>query len=161
MRFQPETSRILAAAILAGAAVLCPPRAAAEIDFGLRAGYYTDVEEFFLGAEILTPIGDSRRWFFNPNVEFVFVDPGDLATVNLDVHYDFQTDDDDVYLWAGGGPAVVFRDRGGRRDDDETDPALNLLAGIGWQLEAIVPYVQGKIVLSDDSEAVLAVGVRF
>jgi hypothetical protein len=160
MRFQLQKSHILAAAILTGAAVLCPVPASAEIDFGLRGGYYTDAEELFLGAEILTRIADSR-WFFNPNIEFVFVDPGDLTTLNLDVHYDFETRDDDVFVWAGGGPAVVFRDRGGRHDDDETDPGLNFLAGIGWQLEAIVPYVQGKILLSDDSEAVLAVGVRF
>jgi hypothetical protein len=160
MRLERGKSRVLVLAVLAGAAALSPNPAAAEIDFGLRGGYYTDAEEFFLGAELITQISDTR-WFFNPNVEFVFVDPGDLATLNLDVHYDFRTNDDDVYVWAGGGPAIIFRDDGRRRDDDETDAGLNLLAGVGWQLESIIPYLQGKILLADDSEAVVAVGVRF
>ena len=154
-------SRVVAVGILMAAAALYPKPAAAEIDFGVRGGYYTDAEEAFLGADVLAQIGDSR-WFFNPNVEFVFVDPGDLWTLNLDVHYDFETDNDDVYVWAGGGPAIVFSDGGGRHDDDDTDPGLNLLAGVGWQLESIVPYLQGKILLADDNnEAVIAVGVRF
>jgi hypothetical protein len=156
-------SRVLAVAIVLGAAALCSNPAAAEIDFGLRGGYYTDAEDAFLGADVLAQISDTR-WFFNPNVEFVFVDPGDLWTLNFDVHYDFDTDDDDFYVWAGGGPAIVFRDSGGRRnndDGDDTEPGLNLLAGIGWQLESVVPYIQGKILLADDNEAVIAVGVRF
>ena len=160
MRLGSGKARVMAVAILLGGSVLCSNPAAADIDFGLRGGYYTDAEELFLGADVLTQISDTS-WFFNPNVEFVFVDPGDLWTLNLDVHYDFDTDNDDVYLWAGGGPAVVFRDGGGRHDDNETDPGLNLLAGIGWQLESVVPYIQGKILLSDTSEAVIAVGVRF
>jgi hypothetical protein len=166
MRLERGRSHVLALAILAGAAALWPNPAEAEIDFGLRGGYYTDAEELFLGAELLMQISDTP-WFFNPNIEYVFVDPGDFWTLNLDAHYDFDTDDEDLYVWAGGGPAILFRDRDdrrGRRDDDddgETDVGLNLLAGIGWQLETVVPYVQGKVVLSDDSEAVIAVGVRF
>ena len=102
------------------------------------------------------------RWFFNPNFEYVFVDPGDLATLNLDVHYDLDTDNDDFYVWLGGGPAIVFRDDEGRGDDDDdTDVGLNLLGGVGWQLEAFVPYFQAKALIADDSEVVLAVGVRF
>ena len=73
------------------------------------AGVYTDVGEPFLGADLLMRISDTR-WFFNPSLEYVFVDPGDLATVNLDVHYDLDTDNDDLYVWLGGGPAIVFRD---------------------------------------------------
>jgi hypothetical protein len=155
-----ERWRPLALALALVVTGICAEPASAEWDFGLRGGYYTDAEELFLGLEALTPIGDTS-WWFNPNVEFVFVDPGDLWTLNLDFHYDFDTDDRDTYLWAGGGPAVVFRDRGGPSDDDETDAGLNLLAGVGWQLEAIVPYLQGKILLSDDSEAAIVLGVRF
>jgi len=160
MRREPRTSHGWVLALALAAVGLFANPAHAEWDFGLRGGYYTDAEEPFLGLELLTQVGDTR-WWFNPNVEFVFVDPGDLWTLNLDFHYDFDTSDRDTYVWAGGGPAVVFRDRGGRFDDDDTEAGLNLLAGIGWQREAFVPYLQGKILLSDDSEAVLAVGVRF
>jgi len=156
---------LLGATLLAGGIVFgSTPAAADDIDVGLRGGYYTDVGEPFLGADLLMQISDTQ-WFFNPNLEYVFVDPGDLATINLDVHYDLDTNDDDLYIWLGGGPAIILRDDAGRHhdddDDDETDVGLNLLAGIGWQLDAIVPYLQAKAILSDDSEVVIAVGVRF
>jgi hypothetical protein len=154
----------LAAAVLAAlAAVSAPAPAAADVDFGVRGGVYTDAEEGFLGVELLMPV--TGQWFFNPNVEFVFVDPGDLWTLNADFHYDFAREGN-VTFWAGGGPAVIFRDRDdGRRrrrdDDSETDVGANLLAGVGLVRGGIRPYAQAKIVLSDDTEAVLAVGVRF
>jgi len=162
MRFDPANLRpgLLATALLIGLAAWSPPPAAADIDVGLRGGYYTDVGEPFLGADLLMQI-QKTRWFFNPNLEYVFVEHGDLATLNLDAHYDLDTNDKDFYVWLGGGPAIIFQDRGGRNDDNETDLGLDLLAGVGWQLESVVPYLQAKAIISDDSEVVLAVGVRF
>jgi hypothetical protein len=162
MAFNRSRSCLLAVALSIGAAALnSRPAVAADIDVGVRGGVYTDVGEPFLGVDLLMRISDTR-WFFNPSLEYVFVDPGDLATVNLDVHYDLDTDNDDLYVWLGGGPAIVFRDDEGRGDDeDDTDVGINLLGGIGWQLEAFVPYLQAKALIADDSEVVLAVGVRF
>lgn len=132
------------------------------VDFGVRAGVYTDESDGFVGGELLFQL--SPRWYFNPNVEWVFVEDGDLFTVNADAHYDFDVDFDG-YVWAGGGAALIVadEDRPRRRDDDdaETDVGLNLLAGVGWRAGGITPYVQGKVIVSDDSEAVLAVGLRF
>ena len=135
------------------------PTAAQAIDFGVRGGVYTDVEEPFFGLELLMPIGTSG-WYFNPNAEFVAVSDGDLATVNADFHYDLPLDAP-VYVWVGGGPAVIFRDPPGNRDDDETDVGANLLVGVGWKDLPVVPYAQAKVILSDESEVVAAVGVRF
>jgi hypothetical protein len=154
---------LAAAALAALAAVSAPAPAAADVDFGVRGGVYTDVEEGFLGVELLMPV--TGQWFFNPNIEYVFVDPGSLWTLNGDFHYDFAREGN-VTFWAGGGPAVIFRDRDdgrrGRRDDgSETDVGANLLAGLGLVRGGVRPYAQAKILLSDDTEAVLAVGVRF
>ena len=154
---------LAAAAIVALAAVLAPAPAEAQIDLDLRAGIYTDAEEAFIGAGILTDV--TGNWYFNPNVEYVFVDPGSLLTLNGDFHYDFAREGTWSF-WAGAGPAIIFRDFGdgrrGRRDDDnETDFGANLLAGVGMVRGAVRPYGQVKVVLSDDTEAVLAVGVRF
>jgi hypothetical protein len=161
MTFKRLRSCLLAVALSIGIAALCSSPSAADVDVGVRGGVYTDVGEPFLGADLLMRISDTR-WFFNPSLEYVFVDPGDLATLNLDAHYDLDTDNDDLYVWLGGGPAIVFRDDEGRGDDeDDTDLGLNLLGGVGWQLEAFVPYVQAKALIADDSEVVLAVGVRF
>jgi hypothetical protein len=162
MRFRSLQARLLASAIAVGAAAFIAAPASAEVDVGVRGGVYIDAGDPFLGADLLMRISDTR-WFFNPNIEYVFADHGDLATINLDAHYDLDTDNDDLYVWLGGGPAIIFldRDRPGHDDDDETDLGLNLLAGVGWQLEAFVPYLQAKAIIADDSEVVLAVGVRF
>ncbi len=164
LNFKPLTrrrrhQRALWTLLTLGFLLAAGPAAADGFDFGLRGGIYTDESDAFVGAELLTRIGHGE-WFFNPNVELVFVDRGDLATLNFDFHYDFRVQGP-VYLWAGGGPALVFRnpDRG----DDETDGALNLLAGIGFKLRnsSVRPYIQGKAILSDETEGSIAFGIRF
>lgn len=131
---------------------------AGAVDFGVRAGGYLEDHDPFVGLELLHRLGGSK-WFFNPNVEFVFADERDRVAASFDFHYDFRTRTT-YTLWAGGGPAVIFREGQGR-NDDETDFGVDLLGGIGWPIQSVTPYAQLKIVLSDDSEVVAAVGVRF
>ncbi len=149
------------AALAAALALALPADPASAVDFGLRAGVYDDADEVFVGGELLFQL--APRWFFNPNLEYVFVDDGDLITVNGDVHYDFPVDFNG-YVWAGAGLAVISDDRPRpprRRDDDDTDVGVNLLAGVGWRANGLVPYIQGKVILADETEAVLAFGLRF
>ncbi len=161
--FAKTTGRVVW--MLAVIGLCLPGIAQAEIDFGVRGGLYSDAEAGFLGAELLMDV--TRDWFFNPNFEVVFVDDGDLYTLNLDAHYDLRTRSP-YYVWLGGGAAVIFSDFDpppGCRfcdDDSETDLGLNLLAGMGFgKGQAIRPYVQGKVILSDNTEASLAFGLRF
>ncbi|HVS15676.1 MAG TPA: hypothetical protein VMV46_17265 [Thermoanaerobaculia bacterium] len=148
--------------LLIAAALLCAltavPAAANDWDLGLRTGLYTDIEEAFLGFEALTRVADTD-FFFNPNVEWVFVDNGDLFTVSFDVHYDLDLDLDWVDFWLGAGPTVLFRDPDFGRSDD--DFGLNLLAGVGLREGAVRPYAQFKVILADETEAVIAIGLRF
>ena len=154
---------LAAATVFVAAVVLSPSPAQAQVDIDIRGGVYTDVEEGFVGGGILMPV--TGNWYFNPNVEYVFVDPGSLWTLNGDFHYDFaQTGN--WSIWAGGGPAVLFRDfdddRPGRREDDEdTDFGANLIAGIGMVRGGVRPFGQVKVILADDTEAVLGIGLRF
>jgi hypothetical protein len=67
------------------------------------AGEAADVCEPFTGFDLLQPL--------NPGVEHVFVDPGDLVTLDTDVHYDLDAGGP-MNLWAGGGPALIQPDRG-------------------------------------------------
>jgi hypothetical protein len=137
---------------------LIPSTARAELDFGVRGGFYDDADAGFIGGELLW--GLTRQWYFNPNLEYVFVDNGDLMTLSADFHYDFPTRSP-FYVWAGGGPAVILRDPDCNSCSD-TDFGLNLLGGVGFgKGQALRPYIQGKIILADDTEAVLAVGLRF
>lgn len=139
---------------------LSTPARGADVDFGVRGGVYTDTEEPFVGAELLFPLGGS--WFLNPNVEYVFIDRGDFLTFNLDAHYDFWSNGT-FGAWAGGGLAVLYTDRDlpRRNNQDDTDVGVNLLVGAGSLQGALRPYVQGKVTLADESELVLAVGLRF
>ena len=156
--------RVLGLVLAAAGLALAPTGAHAQVDFGVRGGFYDEADAGFLGGELLMPIWD--RWYFNPNLEYVFVDDGSLVTLNADAHYDFPAPEG-LAFWAGGGPAVIFRDIDpppgcrGCEGDDETDLGLNLLGGIGLVRGWARPFLQGKVVLADDTEAVLAIGLRF
>lgn len=126
-----------------------------EWDFGVRTGMYIDVGDPFIGFEALTPI--AGNFFFNPNVEWVFIDGGDLATLNADVHYDLDLDTD-YYVWVGAGLAAIYENLG----ESEFDIGANALGGIGWRVGSWIPYAQAKILISDvNDEVVGAVGIRF
>jgi hypothetical protein len=141
------------------AAALLPPASQAATLFGVRVGEYTDIGEPFAGVELNTEM--RKDIWFNPNLEYVFVDRGRLVTLNLDLHYDFDVDAP-LQVWAGGGPALILRDRDLPRDDDsETDFGLNLLGGVGFAAGGLLPYAQLKAILSDENEVVVAFGVRF
>ena len=127
-------------------------------DFGVRAGYYFDAEEPFIGGEWLTRV--VPRIYFNPNFEYVLVGDGlSYMTINGDFHYDFPTRGS-TYVWAGAGLALVRFDPDGP-DNSDTDPALNLLAGVGWRRGGVTPYVQAKVIVDGGNEFVLAFGLRF
>lgn len=133
----------------------------ASTDFGVRGGAYSDDSNPFLGAEMLFDVGGaSTHWYGNPNVEHAFADTGDLTTVSFDFHYDFHQTRD-YTVWAGGGPTVLFRDNNGPGNDDSTDPGVNLVMGVGALKGNARPYGQVKVIVADDSAAVLGVGVRF
>lgn len=139
-------------------AVAASAPALADTTFGVRTGVYTDANAGFLGGEVVTSIAPS--WYFNPNLELAVASSSrDVVTVNGDFHYDFFQDRP-YWVWAGGGPAVVHRDNS--TTPDETDLGVNFLGGIAWKTASKVsPYLQGKVLVSNHDEAVLAFGVRF
>lgn len=124
---------------------------------GVRGGAYFDADEPFLGVEGLLPLRD-RLWF-NPNLEWVFVSRADLYTINFDVHYDLQSSGP-YSFWVGGGLALVRFDPPGRGGTD-TDAGLNLLGGVAFSRSDLIPYLQAKFLVDDDTEFVLAGGIRF
>ena len=134
--------------------------AQARTDFGVRGGAYSDVDEPFLGAEALFEVGTTKRWFGNPNLEHAFADNGDLTTVSFDFHYDFPSGRP-YTVWAGAGPTLIFRDRSRPGNSGGTDPGVNLVFGVGAKKGDVRPYGQMKVIVSDDSEAAVGVGVRF
>ena len=122
-----------------------------------RMGAYVDAEDLFVGGGVLTRIVDS--FYLNPNVEYVFAERADVATFNFDFHYDFP-ERRNVFAWAGAGLAVLYNDPDGPIESN-TDVGANLLFGVGFDLDPVIPYIQGKVILSEDNEFVLGFGVRF
>ena len=149
---RPLTSLLLAVGLVSAAAP------ASAVDFGVRGGYYFDAGDPFLGVELILPV--ARRIYFNPNFEYVFAGE-DLThlTFNADFHYDFPTSGSTM-VWAGAGLGLVYIDPEGE-DNGDTDPALNLLAGVGFRTGGVVPFFQAKLIVDGGSEFVLAFGVRF
>jgi hypothetical protein len=160
IRKATQVRTVLLVSVCSLASVLSPSPASAEVDLGVRGGAYTDEEKPFLGAEGLFNLGEQRRWFGNPNLEHAFVDNGNLTTVSMDFHYDFVTGEP-FAVWAGAGPTLIFRDRDRVGNDDDTDPGVNLLVGVGAEKGDVRPYGQLKVIVADDPQAVLAAGIRF
>ena len=146
------------AALVAATMTTTVNTARAHIDPEVRGGYYTDAEGGFLGGGLLTDI--SSTWYFNPNLEYVFVDGGTLFTVNADVHKDLNSGSGPAF-WLGAGPALIVRDSDVEGADGETDFGLNLIGGIGAKSGSIRPFGQAKYTISDENEASLAFGLRF
>ena len=121
----------------------------------MRTGFYTDVDEPFIGIEGLFGLGN--HVYLNPNFEYVFTEDPHYMTFNADFHYDFPTRGR-AYVWAGAGLGVLYTNP--EVGDSNTDVGLNLLFGVGLKGH-VVPYVQGKVIVSEDTAFVLGVGLRF
>ncbi len=125
---------------------------------GFRLGVYTDADDLFLGGEALAPISPSLR--FNPNVEFIFIEHRTFATFNFDIIYDFHVPNRYLLVWAGAGLGALYVNPEGPTDGD-TDLAGNLLFGLGFRSGSTIPYIQSKIIISDNTELVVGFGLRF
>lgn len=155
---QTRSFPFLPAVFLVLTALIAAPAASAdEAKVGIRGGFYTDAEEPFLGVELLAKL--ATRFYFNPNVEYVLVERAKYITWNADFHYDFHARGSS-FAWLGAGLAVVSVNPDGP-NNSENDVAANFLAGIGVRTGSLIPYFQAKLIAKDDTELVLAFGLRF
>jgi hypothetical protein len=143
--------------VVALALVPAPARAADDLKVGVRVSYFTEAEAASVGAELVTRI--AHRVYFNPNVEYVFIDDGSYWTFNGDFHYDFPTHSN-TYVWLGGGLAIVHVDPDGPAESD-TDVGANFIGGVGFRTGSVIPYFQAKLIAKSDTEFAIAFGLRF
>ena len=153
MRLYPRLVTTTALAVLVGLVSAAP--ASADTRFGIRGGIYTDPTDAFAGVELLVPI--SSQIYVNPNVEYIFRDNATYMTFNGDFHYDFHTHG--PYVWIGAGLAVIYRNPDGPVDSN-TDVGANFLFGIGAK-GRVIPYVQAKLIVKDNTQFSIAAGLRF
>lgn len=132
-------------------------RASADSMVGFRVGYYTDVEEPFIGGELLFRV--APLFYFNPNLEYVFVENARYLTANADFHFDFPSKSK-VFAWIGAGLGVVSINPEGRART-RNDAAGNFLLGVGFSRGPVIPYGQLKFIAKRNSELALGFGLRF
>lgn len=150
---------LLSLPLLTTALVWSPAPARADesgVFAGARLGFYTNAGAPDLGGELLMRM--APRVYFNPNLEVVFKSDSYL-TFNLDFHYDF-TRRGRALLWAGAGLGIVSVNPPGP-GGGHTDPALNLLFGVGLRQRGKIPYFQVKLIAKEDTELALGFGLRF
>src|SRR5262245_52675922 len=146
-----------ALALLGLISTVAPRMAHAEVDGDVRAGGAADPDGVAIGGGILTPVGSSRHWYFNPNVDLTMGDSRDVFAMNGDFHYDLDTSG--PAFWIGGGPALMVVDRDGA--DNDTDVGLNVLTGIGKKHGDVRPFAQLRGTVADESRVQIAGGIRF
>ena len=148
------------ALVLVSSFLLAAPALAVPTMWGVRGGAYAEPDDPFIGGEVQFDTGHKGAWQVNPNAEYVFMDDGSLSNVSCDFHYDIPSGSE-LSWWLGAGPTVLFRDENVDGNDDSVDPGANLLVGASARTGEIRPYGQFKVVVSDDSAAVFAVGMRW
>jgi hypothetical protein len=129
---------------------------AAPVGFQATGGWYTDSNDFFLGAGARMGFGSITAI---PNAEYVFVDGAKSWTLNIDGTLSvLPLGVASGYVGAGIGWVTVDPDRG----DSNTDSVFNVLAGAGLNTFPMKPFAQFKYVMKDgDDPLQFAVGVRF
>jgi len=142
---------------LALALGLCAASAgAAPVGFQATGGWYTDSNDFFLGAGARMGFGSITAI---PNAEYVFVDNAKSWTLNIDGTMSvLPLGVASGYVGAGIGWMTVDPDKG----DSSTDTVFNVLAGAGLNTFPMKPFAQFKYLVKDgDDPLQFAVGVRF
>ncbi len=147
----------VALALFTLAVVFGPHDSHAQVGFGpeARAGFYSQNDDFFLGAGLRIGVPFLT---FVPNAEYVFVNNGSYYTLNLDGQINVLSLAV-TSLWVGGGLARVHAKPEG--SDSKTSSGANLYAGFGMNAIVLKPYVQAKYIVNGDDQFVLSVGLRF
>ena len=146
-RFALFTALALSAAVF--------DQAEAQTHFGVRGGFYMDQDEGFVGAHLLSPI--QRNWVIMPNFEYVFIETGSYFTINADLHYDFPSRSNTIFYLGGGLGIGHFSYEG----SNNTEVGLNLLTGVSFSRRPVIPYIQAKVMIADDTQLILGGGLTF
>lgn len=130
-------------------------------DFGIRAGRYSDLEEEFVGAEVVFDVGSLN---INPNIEYSLAEDITAGSANVDVTFDLGNFSRVTpYIGAGVGVFYVDDDFG----DNTTDLLGNVIGGVQFELDFLKPYAQVKYfrLLEDENDGAddiaFTIGLRF
>jgi opacity protein-like surface antigen len=146
----------LAAALFVVLAVpVAGPAEAGPIGWQVSGGWYTDPDDFLVGAGARFGAGSIA---VIPNAEYLFVDGGTAYTLNVDATMSvLPLGVASVYAGGGLGWLTFDPDTG----DSNTDTVYNLIAGASFNV-AIKPFAQIKYLVQDGDDRIgISGGIRF
>jgi hypothetical protein len=146
----------LVLALIVALGISAVPASAGPVGLQASGGWYTESEDFFLGAGARFGVGTIT---VIPNIEWLFVDGGSAYTLNVDGTMSvLPMAVASGYVGAGLGLYTVDPENG----DSNTDTAVNLIAGAGLNAIPLKPFAQFKwVVVDGDDPLVFSMGVRF
>jgi hypothetical protein len=153
-----KTGRWLITVVLLSLGLGFGASSAAAGPVGLQAtgGWYTDSNNFFLGAGARMGLGSITAI---PNAEYVFVDNAKSWSLNLDGTMSVLPLGI-ASVYAGGGIGWLTTDPDNGKSN--TDTVVNLIAGAGLNTFPMKPFAQLKYVIKNGNDPFqFAVGVRF
>ena len=137
---------VLAVALIVAFAV----PAAAQRQFGIRAGVSADPDQFFFGGHFETePIVD--RLTFRPNVEIGLGDDVTLVAFNIEFVYSIPLRGHPWRVYFGGGPALNLY-------DGDAEGGFNVLVGLQHRRGLFTEFKVGAI---DSPDVKFTVGYVF
>jgi hypothetical protein len=122
---------------------------------GPRVSYNFDFEEVAIGAQLGLPLTSALDFY--PSLDIFLVDNGSLLGFNADLK--FRPGAVSMTpLYIGGGLNLMRASVGDRSD---TEPGLNLFAGIEGRSGGLSPFAELRAILGDRSTVQLAGGINF
>lgn len=138
--------------LLVGIATAAP---AQRSHVGPRIGVNFDGDDILLGGHFTIPITGSLEFY--PSLDVYFPDNGTLLGFNGDLKYSFPTGEQ-LQFYAGGGINYLYRSV---NDNSDGDFGVNLLGGLEARGSRVHPFVEGRILLHDNSSFQLVGGLNF
>lgn len=111
--------------------------------FGGHLGYNFDYNDLLLGAHLWWPI--SPRAELYPSLDYYFIDPGSIWSLNADIKIRPPSRSGVFYL--GGGINFSRFSNG----TSASDTGLNLIGGLEGRRTRTHPYVEARFILGDQS----------
>ena len=131
------------------------PAAAGPIGWQVDGGWYTDPDDFFVGAG--ARIGAASITVI-PNAEYIMVESGKAYSLNVDGTMSVLPMGVATGYVGGGIGWVTFDPDNG---DSNTDSVINVIAGASFNV-AIKPFAQLKYLIQDGDDRIgFAFGLRF
>ena len=152
MRLHPFSNFGSLVALLAVTSGIAGAQASTHV--GMRVGYNFDTEEMMFSGNLTVPM--NRRLEFYPSLDIYTPSSGNKIGFNGDLKVMFPTVPGPQF-YLGGGLGIVSRNE---RDFSDTDVGANLLVGLESRSGWVHPFVEGKVLVRDQSQFQLIGGLN-